>query len=197
MPKHNYTAKEALDLLIQKIKTASPDLEKRIRLAIDEGTEVQAEETITPEAGGRKPKKRYYRKHIAFSDEEALDVAMKVLESHLIVSRLLVNAAHGEFKQVGLALPKKLKPFAQVGTMVQTLLPLYREKTKEVAEILDVGQTKTINIESEPETIQEKKDLPDLQFELVAEEQLRTLREIFLALKTLTNFQEIHHGNPN
>ena len=189
MPKHDYTAKDALALLILKIDTASSDLAKRIRLAIDEGKDVPAEETIMPEMGRRKSKKRYYRKHVAYTDEEALTIAMTVLESHLIESRMLVNAAHSEFKLVGLASPKKLKPFAQVGTRVQTSFPLFIEKKNEVAEILDVGQTKTINIESEPETIQEKKDLPDLRFEPVGEEQLRTLREIFQALKALTNFQ--------
>src|SRR6266571_6643392 len=102
MPRHDYTAKEALDLLIRKIETVSPDLAKRIQLAIDSGGDVQAEETMIPGVGGRRPKKRYYRKHVAYSDAEALEVAIAVLESHLVESRMLINAAHTEFRQVGL-----------------------------------------------------------------------------------------------
>src|SRR5689334_5673757 len=99
MPKHDYTPKEALDLLIRKIEDVSSALAHQIRSAIDAGTDIQATETI--ENGRRKSKKRYYRKHIAYTDEEALGVALAVLESHLIESRMLVNAAHEEFKQVG------------------------------------------------------------------------------------------------
>ena len=120
MPNHDYTAKDALDLLVWKIEGESPALANQIRSAIDAGKDVQAEETISPAIGKKKAKKRYYRKHIAYTDEEALGVAMTVLESHLIESRMLVNAAQGEFKQVGLASPKKLKPVGQPGAPAQT-----------------------------------------------------------------------------
>lgn len=46
MTKHDYTAKDSLALLIKKIESASPDLAKRIRLAIDAGKDVQIEENI-------------------------------------------------------------------------------------------------------------------------------------------------------
>src|SRR5207244_3154847 len=151
----------------------SPDLAKRVLLAIDAGKDVQAEETIMPGAGRRRPKKRYYRKHVAYTDEEAIAIAMMVLESHLVESRMLVNAAHGEFKQVGLASPKKLKPIAQAaGTATdtaQTPLALGMDMTDEVAEILGLDEPKTISIESEPEAVQEKKNLPDVRLEHVGE----------------------------
>jgi hypothetical protein len=188
MPDFDYTAKEALDFLIDKIGQASPVLAKQIQAAIDTGKDVQAEETILPAVGNRRAKKRYYRKHIAYTDEEALDVAMTVLESHLIESRMMVNAAQGEFKQVGLASPKKLKPVVQTGAAAQSTLALDVELTDEVAEVLGVAEPKDITIESEPEAVQEKKNLPDVRFLPMDEQQLKTLRELFLTLKTLTHF---------
>jgi hypothetical protein len=196
MPTHDYTAKDALDLIIRKIETVSPDLATRIRSAIDAGKDVQAEETIVPGAGQRKPKKRYYRKHVPYTDEEALSAAMTVLESHLVESRMFVNAAQSEFKQVGLASPKKLKPIVRADVSVQTPLALDMELTDEVAEILGVQDPKEIALESEPESVQEKKNLPDVRFEVVDDEKLKSLREIFNRLKVLTHFQEAHYGNP-
>lgn len=196
MPKHDYTAKDALTLLIKKIETVSTDLAKRIQFSTDMGKDIPAEEKIMLEANHGKPKKRYYRKHVAYTDDEALAVAMMVLESHLIESRLLVNAAHGEFKKVGLAPAKKLKPIAQAGALAETFEVLDMGIKDEISEVLSLGEPKTITIESEPETVKEKKNLSDLPFEPIDEEQLRSLRENFNTLKALTNFQEMHHGKP-
>ena len=114
---------------------------------------------------------------------------MTVLESHLIESRMLVNAAQGEFKQVGLASPKKLKPVGQSGVPPQTTLELDMELTDEVAEVLGVEEPKDIAIEGEPEAVQEKKNLPDVRFMPIDEQQLKSLRELFRALKPLTDFK--------
>ena len=196
MPNHDYTAKDALALLVREIEGASPVLAKQIGLAIDAGKDVQAEEAISPAAEKGKAKKRYYRKHIAYTDEEALSVAMTVLESHLVESRMLVNAAQGEFKQVGLASPKKLEPVVQPGFVAQSRLALDVELKGEVVEILGVAESKVIAIESEPEAVQEKKNRPDVRFEPIDPEQLASLHELFKKLKTLTDFQEANHGNP-
>ncbi len=195
MPDHDYTAKDALDLLVRKIHGASPALALRIQSAIDAGKDVQAEETILPAAGKRRAKKRFYRKHIAYTDEEALGVAMTVLESHLVESRMLVNAAQGEFKQVGLAAPKKLTPVVQPGAPTQATLALDVELTDEVAEVLGVAEPKDIAIEGEPEVVQEKKNLPDVRFLPIDDRQLKSLRELFQGLKAFTDFQEANHGN--
>src|ERR1051325_3509327 len=190
MPNHKYAAKDALDLLIRKIEGSAPELATQIRSAIDAGKDIQAEETILPASGKKKAKKRYYRKHIAYTDEEALGVAMAVLESHLIESRMLVNAAHDQFKQVGLASPKKLKSVSQPSALAQTTLELDVELTDEVAEILQVEQPKEITIEGEPEAVQEKKNLPDVRFVSIDDQQLKSLRELFRGLKPLTDFKE-------
>lgn len=196
MPSHDYTAKDALVLLVKGIESASPVLAKQIQSAIDAGKDIQAEETILPAVGKRRAKIRYYRKHVAYTDEEALDVAMTVLESHLIESRMLVNAAQVDFKQVGLASPKKLESVIQPGAPPQGTLALDLELTDEVAEVLRVAEPKDIAIEGEPEAVQEKKNLPDVRFVPINPEQLASLREVFEKLRALTNFQEANHGNP-
>jgi len=197
MPNHDYTAKDALDLLIAKIESASPALATQIRAAIDAGKDIQAEETIIPGIGRKPAKKRYYRKHIPYTDAEALHVAISVLESHLVESRMMVNAAQEQFKQVGLASPKKLKTVSQQSIPAQDSLELDMELTDEVAEVLGLAEPKDIAIEGEPETVQEKKNLPDVRFVSVDDNQLKTLREFFEKLKPLTDFKEPKHGNAN
>ena len=95
MPKHDYSAKDALALIVRKIQEAAPDLARQIQSAIDAGIDVQAEETLFPAAGKRRAKKRYYRKHVAHTDEEALTVAMTVLpvQTPIEVRRLVFAAA--------------------------------------------------------------------------------------------------------
>jgi hypothetical protein len=110
---------------------------------------------------------------------------------------MLVNAAHGEFKKVGLASPKKLKSGAQATVSSQAPLTLEVEMTDEVAEILGLEDQKTITIEREPETVQEKKNLPDMRLESEATDHLESLRAVFQSLKRLTDFQELHHGEPH
>ena len=195
MPHHDYTAKDALNLLVEKIEENSLPLAKRIRSAIDAGKDIQAEETIFQTVGQRRARKRYYRKHIAYTDQEALGIAMTVLESHLVESRMLISAAQSEFKQVGLAPPKKLKPVGQPGTLAQTALELDVELADGSAESFGLEEPKDIAIEGEPEAVQEKKDLPDVLFLVIDERQLKSLRELLQALKTLTDFKEAIHGN--
>jgi hypothetical protein len=195
MPQNDYTPKEALDLLIQKIEPVSPDLAKRIQLAIDSGKDVQAEEANLPGAGRRGSRRRFYRKHVAYSDEEALNVALGVLESHLVESRMLVRAAHTEFRHVGLAPPKPLKPTPAPANAEQAALPLEMDSPGEDAEVHAVEAPKAITIEAEPEATQEKRNPPDLRLETINDEQLNSLRDIFKTLKALTKFEDESDGH--
>jgi hypothetical protein len=175
MPEHDYTAREALELLIRQIQSASPELALRIQLAVDEGKEAQMAAEESGISRGRRPTKTYYRKNVPLTDEEALTVAITVLESHLIESRKVVNATHDEFTQVGLAPPKQRNAI---------------ESSRELS--LDGGmgrlEPKAIEIEIEPETVQEKRNLQNLKLEPMNDNQVHGLQEIFIALKSLTNF---------
>jgi len=48
MPRHDYTPREALDLLLRNVASASIVLANRIQVAIDSGADIQAEETVRP-----------------------------------------------------------------------------------------------------------------------------------------------------
>ena len=176
MPSHEYTARDALELLLQRIESASPELALRIQLAVDEGKDIsmEGEEPVGPRRG-RKRKKRYYRKNVPLTDEEALKVALEVLKSHLIESRKIINATHAEFTQVGLAPPMQDNANEH---------PNQQDLVGGIAKL----ERKAIEIEIEPETVQEKKNLPDLKLIPIDDEQLRGLEKILTELQALTNF---------
>lgn len=194
MPRLEYTPKDALALLLRLLEPKSADLTQRIRVAIDAGKDVQVEEPVSG-GRGRQPRKRYYRKNEPYTDQEALDVAMTVLNSHLIEIRMLVNAAHAEFKRVGLAPPKPLKTMTAGEAQSPETLVLEMETTEEVANVIAKDEYKAIEIEAEPETVQEKKNLPDIRFEPVSEQELTRLCEVFAKLRDLVDFEENHSAN--
>jgi hypothetical protein len=104
MSSHEYTAAEALRLLIDKVANADKDLAVRIQQAIDAGNDIQEEEKTS---SGRK-RKRVYRKHVAYTDEEALNVAINVLKAHFYEFPKIVNAAIDSFKDSRVGPTKRL-----------------------------------------------------------------------------------------
>ena len=70
MPYHDYTAKDALALLMRRIDDVSPIIARQIQSAIDTGKDLQVEEPTPAEVGKRRAKKRYFRKHAAYTDEQ-------------------------------------------------------------------------------------------------------------------------------
>lgn len=196
MPYHDYTAKDALDLLMRRIDDVSPIIARQIQSAIDTGKDLQVEEPTPAELGKRRAKKRYFRKHAAYTDEQALEVAITVLESHLIENRMMVNAAQEEFRLVGLALPK---PNAVIfpGDSSKPISGSDVEMIDNVTELYRLAEPKAIAVEGEPEVVKEKKNIPDLRFVPPDPEEISSLQEMFRRLKMLTNFQKAKHGKPN
>jgi len=197
MPNHDYTAKEALDLLLKNIEESSTALAKQIRLAVDTGHDIQAEDEgiVSPKPKGKKVKKRNYRKHVAYTNEKALGIAITVLNSNLVESRLLVNAALGEFKQVGTAGPKQPVPTPQEDDLAQNMFELDTDQIDLIPEFSQINESKKILVEGEPETVQERANRPDVQFKSSDEHQLESLRELIQKLKSFTDFQEENYGN--
>ena len=167
MPSHDYTARQALDLLVGKVNEVNGHLADRMELAVNEGNQIQAMEPLQSRRGRRRRTPRYYRRNVPFTDEEALEVALEVLEAHLIETRLIARAAHGEFFLAGRA---ALKSRGEVGPDVGS-----REK----------DNPKVIEIEMEPETVQFKKQVPNHHLEAAADDDIDSLRAIFDELRTL------------
>jgi len=95
MPGHEYSPSEALKVLLAKLE-ANAELAARVKAAIDAGTDKQEAEVAS--GRGRRKRGRVYRKHIAYTDQQALDVALSVLRAHFFELPQIVNTAADDFK---------------------------------------------------------------------------------------------------
>ena len=77
MPENDYTASEALTLLLKIVAERMPNLEVELRNAIDIGVVEQT----TDRVGSRK---KSYLKSRQLTDEEAIEVVLKVLKSYFV-----------------------------------------------------------------------------------------------------------------
>lgn len=95
---HSYTPSQALELLMKKLQEKDTRLAQNIQSIIDSGKDVQEVQTST----GRGKKKRAYRRTVPFTTEEALQVALKALNSYFVEIPLFINSAAENFKGSGL-----------------------------------------------------------------------------------------------
>lgn len=91
MAKHEYSPKQALDLLLQLIGEADQNLKIEVQDAINQGKEVSTRELLE-----RKKKPKNQRKIISLNEKEALEVAISALGTHFVHSPMLVNAVLSE-----------------------------------------------------------------------------------------------------
>jgi hypothetical protein len=85
--KHDYSPEQALDVLLRKLRERDVTLETAVRAAIDLGkdvTEVQA-------VGRRRVRK--YRKTVPFTHEEALRLALDVLQAYFVDLPFCINSS--------------------------------------------------------------------------------------------------------
>ncbi|HKH46317.1 MAG TPA: hypothetical protein VKM72_16775 [Thermoanaerobaculia bacterium] len=94
MSTHDYTAAQALELLLGKLKERDADLALHVQSAIDAGKDVEERE---PSRRSRK-RPRVYRKVVRLSDEEALQVALDVLQAYFVEQPLFVDSAAKNFR---------------------------------------------------------------------------------------------------
>jgi hypothetical protein len=199
MATHDYTAKGALKLLLSRIESRSPALAKRIREAINTG-KAELKRVAEPSESGRGPKRRrQYWQVVPFTDEEALQVAQTVIESHLLETRLLLNTAAGEFAIVGELPPKPVKLPTTSGSVDTAQFALESEPKldrEEIAKPENLGIPKRLTIDAEPEQLQEKQRRDDLLLESVSTESIEALRSALDRLQDLMNFNgKAKHGN--
>lgn len=121
MASHEYSPREALELLLRKVRERDADLAIGLETVIDAGKDIFEKETRHTEkmpkeyasppvddlaagqgAFGAKKKPREYRKTVRFSDEEALDIALLALRAHFVEQPLLLTSAMSEFGKVAL-----------------------------------------------------------------------------------------------
>ena len=93
MASHEYNPRDALELLLRKVRERDPDLAIGLESVIDAGKDI-----FLPTA--KEP--REYRKTVQFSDEEALDIALLALRAHFVEQPRLATSALGEFGKAAL-----------------------------------------------------------------------------------------------
>ena len=98
MPSHDYSPREALDLLLQKVKERAPELANNLQSAIDAGKDVSARDATTARG-----KSRTYRKTVPLTDEEALFIVINSLRAYFVEQPLFANSAIREFTAAALA----------------------------------------------------------------------------------------------
>jgi hypothetical protein len=94
MSKHEYTAGQALELLLGKLNERDETLAAHVRSAIDAGKDVKQRAPVR----GRRRKQRVYRKAVPFTEEEALGVALDALQAYFVEQPLFINSAAQDFR---------------------------------------------------------------------------------------------------
>ena len=200
MASHEYSPREALELLLRKVRERDANLAIGLEAVIDAGKDVFEKETLrtekmpreygsppaddfeaVPGAFRTKKKPREYRKTVRFSDEEALDIALQALRAHFVEQPLLATSAMSEFGKAALEPERDWWDEASVD---QSVSPPGED------EPLSVG----VEFEIQTETEVAPKDAPDREqtFSLSAPEEgiLKEQRKNIADLKALLRFEE-------
>ena len=141
MPENDYTPQEALDLLLNKVSARDIILAEQVRMAIDAGKDINE----TEPAVDKRKKARIYRKTVPFTPEEALQIALDVLQAYFVEQPLFVDSAADNLAKSAIGIPKNnLSNWAyDSATLANKPEPLSLEKQ---------GVEKAVEIEMQTET---------------------------------------------
>lgn len=170
MSNHDYTAQEALEALLQLVEQRVPGLLHRIKLAIDSGTEDQDEEAV--KGKGKKNKIRKYNINRPYTAEEALEVALGVLQAYFVETPLFINSALSNFEKT--AIGATTKTFAGYG--------------ERGIDLEDEGKPKKVQIELHTETQISRATQEMFSLEYKSAEEINKQRENLDQLKNLVTF---------
>lgn len=175
---HEYTAHEALGLILRSLEQVNAVLAERAQFAIDAGIDDVLEQDIIGAKRRRgKAAKREYRKNRPLTDQESIDAVLDVLEAHLVVQRRVVNSALEDFKVSALATVKERS--------------WYETSAKEVVvEVADSDESeKQLLVEMSPESARLTSDQePTIELKHTSEEDIAELEELIAMVRELTRF---------
>lgn len=175
---HDYTAQDALKLILTKLSESNSELAARAQIAIDVGVDEVAEQSIQSGRGRkRKYSKREYRKNRPLTDAESIDAVLEVLEAHLIVHRRVVNSVIQEFAKV------------PIGSAEQWFEPTAKVSVQTVAE--SEGREKSLEIELVPESARRTGDQPQtFLLKQTSDTELEDLAALIRKVRELTRFED-------
>lgn len=102
--KLEYTPEAALELLMRKLTRLNSELAARVQTAMNEGKDIQE---VEPSRRRGKRKSRVYRKTVPYTDEEALSVAVKALETYFVQQPLFMNSLHQNIAKTMIGEPRR------------------------------------------------------------------------------------------
>jgi hypothetical protein len=137
MSNQDYNAEQALELLMRKVRGRDATLADSIQDAIDEGKDI----TEIDAPRDRRQKARSYRKTVAFTHEEALEVAVRALEAHFVEVPLFINSAVDDFTHSAIGIPEQ-----------KQAIPLIGVDESEIVVEQAQGEPKEIDVQLQPET---------------------------------------------
>jgi hypothetical protein len=177
MPSHEYTSQQALELLLRKLTTQETTLAQEVQTAIDAGKDVEKDVEEAERAIDRRRKPRVYRRTIPLSFEEALQVAINVLQAHFVEQPLFVSSQADNFSKAAIAIPAQQNRGRGTGNLESEDLSMEAE-----------GMEKAVEVEVQPETrISTGPDAP-IPLKKIPEEQINEQLRNIQRLRDLTDF---------
>jgi hypothetical protein len=173
MAAHEYTARQALEVLLQRVAARDAQLASEIQSAIDAGRDVEERE-LEP-VRGRRRKPRSYRKTMPFTDEQALQIAVSVLQAHFVEQPLFVRSATQQFQAAGIGQPEEQWRWWPPEGQSQPLIE-------------GVGVPKALEVELQTETQLVKSGEPTISLGSLSDESISEQREHMAKLLQLVDF---------
>ena len=174
MSSHSYTAEQALEVLMQKLRERDETLATQVQATIDAGKDIS--ETL-PATQNRK-KTHIYRKTVAFTHEEALQVALDALQAYFVEQPLFIDEAAKNFAE------------AAVGVPSGRFLFQISDEGREPVKIEHMGDEKQIEIELQTETQISRTGDETVSLKRTARSQIEEQQRNIAQLRTLTDFTE-------
>jgi hypothetical protein len=112
MPRHGYNAEDALKLLLRKVGQIDRDLAVQLHAAINEGKDIRETEYLAAN------RVRTYRRKLPYTHEEALQVALQVLNAYFIQQPQFANSVHDDLFRSALGTPRQSRSSRTIDELV-------------------------------------------------------------------------------
>jgi hypothetical protein len=116
MSAHEYSSEEAFELLMRKLIERDRDLAADVQAVVDEGKDVKETEVV----GSRRKRTRVYRKTVPYSYDEALQAALRGLQSFFIEQPLFASSCLNDIAKAALGSPKRAHQHSEAGIDLKT-----------------------------------------------------------------------------
>jgi len=131
MSAHQYSPRQALEVLTQKLRAQDEILAAHVQAAIDAGKDVSKAEP----AKGKRRNVRVYRQTVPFTHQEALEVAFDALQAYFVEQPLFIEAAAESFAKTAVGVPIQRRRTQAVSGEEREPLSLEQEGDEKMIEI--------------------------------------------------------------